>query len=103
MDCSFTGTIRITLIGTPHRVYRIGVGRLTLFRFFPNWFYEKLHVPYHVTQGLGYHFFFMWIFAVNGVIYVLYTWLSGEWRFLLPQRRSLQDAVQVTPRGFAPA
>ncbi len=80
----------------PHRVYRIGLGRFTLFRFFPDWFYGKLHVPYHVTQGLGYHFFFMWLFAMNGVVYVLYTWLSGEWRFLLPQRRSLKDAIQVT-------
>ena len=80
----------------PHRVYRIGLGRFTLFRFFPGWFYARLHVPYHVTQGLGFHFFFMWIFALNGLVYVLYTWLSGEWRFLLPQWRSLQDAVQVT-------
>jgi thiosulfate reductase cytochrome b subunit len=38
----------------------------------------------------------MWIFALNGVIYVLYTWLSGEWRFLLPERRSVRDAIQVT-------
>ena len=53
-------------------------------------------MPYHVTQGLGCHFFFIWIFALNGLIYVLYTWLSGEWRFLLPQRRSLQPAIQVT-------
>ena len=79
-----------------HRVYRVGVGRWTLFRFFPDWFYKVLHVPYHVTEGLGYHFFFMWIFTLNGIAWVLYTWLSGEWRFLLPQRGSLRDAVQVT-------
>ena len=69
----------------PHRVYRIGLGKVTLFRFFPDWFYKVLHVPYHVTEGLGYHFFFMWIFALNGIAWVLYTWLSGEWRLLLPQ------------------
>ena len=80
----------------PHRVYRIGIGHLTVFRFFPEWFYTKLHVPYHVTQGLGYHFFFMWFFALNGLAYVLYTALSGEWRFLLPQRRSFREAIQVT-------
>ena len=34
--------------------------------------------------------------ALNGVAWVLYTWLSGEWRLILPQRRSLLDAVQVT-------
>ncbi len=80
----------------PHRVYRLGIGHFTLFRFFPDWFYTRLNVPYHVTQGLGYHFFFMWIFAINGVAYVLYTALSGEWRFLLPQARSLRDALAVT-------
>jgi thiosulfate reductase cytochrome b subunit len=80
----------------PHRVYRIGLGHVTLLRFFPDWFYTRLNVPYHVTQGLGYHFFFMWIFALNGIAYVLYTALSGEWRFMVPERRSLRDAIQVT-------
>ena len=79
-----------------HRVYRIGIGSFTLFRFFPDWFYKALNVPYHVTEGLGNHFFFMWIFALNGVAYVLFLAISGEWRFLVPQRRSLRDAIQVT-------
>ena len=79
-----------------HEVYRVGVGDWTLFRFFPDWFYKALNVPYHVTTGLGYHFFFMWIFALNGIAYVLFLAISGEWRFLAPQRRSLGDAVQVT-------
>ena len=80
----------------PHRVYRIGIGRFTLFRFFPDWFYNLLHVPYHVTQGLGYHLFFIWIFTVNGIAWVLYTLISGEWRFILPQKQSLKEAIQVT-------
>ena len=80
----------------PHAIYRIGIGNFTLIRFFPEWFYQKLQVPYHVTQGLGYHFFFMWIFALNGIAYVLYMALSGEWRFVIPERRSLRDAIQVT-------
>jgi thiosulfate reductase cytochrome b subunit len=80
----------------PHQVYRIGIGNFTIFRFFPTWVYTKLNVPYHVTQGLGYHFFFMWIFALNGLVYVLYLVFSGEWRFLVPQKRSLRDAIQVT-------
>jgi len=80
----------------PHSIYRIGIGPLTILRLFPDWFYQKLQVPYHVTQGLGYHFFFMWIFALNGIAYVLFLGLSGEWRFLIPERRSLRDAIQVT-------
>lgn len=80
----------------PHAIYRIGLGNFTVLRLFPDWFYKQLNVPYHVTQGLGYHFFFMWIFALNGIAYVLFLALSGEWRFLVPDRRSLREAMQVT-------
>src|ERR1700753_2263744 len=67
--------------GTHQReVYRIGIGSWTLFRLFPDWFWKALDAPYRLTEGLGYHFFFMWLFAANGLVYVLYTWFSGEWR-----------------------
>jgi thiosulfate reductase cytochrome b subunit len=84
----------------PHAVYRIGVGPLTVFRFFPHWFWKAMNAPYHVTQGLGYHFFFMWIFAINGILYVSFTLLSGEWRFVVPDRKSLVEAIQVTLRDL---
>jgi thiosulfate reductase cytochrome b subunit len=84
----------------PHAVYRIGIGNFTLFRFFPDWFWKFIDAPYHPTFGLGNHFFFMWIFAINGIAYVLYTTISGEWRFMVPQRRSLRDAIQVTLVDF---
>ena len=80
----------------PHRVYRVGVGSWTLFRFFPDWFYKMLHVPFMVTTGLGYHFFFMWLFAVNGIVYVTYLIWSREWRFMVPHRESIKEAIQVT-------
>ena len=80
----------------PHAIYRIGIGKVTLLRLFPEWVYRQMNVPYHVTEGLGYHFFFMWIFALNGIAYVIFLVLSGEWRFLVPERRSLRDAIQVT-------
>jgi thiosulfate reductase cytochrome b subunit len=80
----------------PHRVYRIGIGSITLFRFFPEWVYKLLNSPYRITTGLGYHFFFMWIFALNGLVYVLYLAFSGEWRFLVPTMKSWREAIQVT-------
>lgn len=80
----------------PHEVYRVGIGSLTLFRFFPPWFYRWMNVPYRVTTGLGYHFFFMWIFAINGILYGLYLLYSREWKFMVPDRRSIAEAVQVT-------
>jgi thiosulfate reductase cytochrome b subunit len=80
----------------PHAVYRIGIGSLTLARMFPPWFWKAINAPYRVTEGLGYHFFFMWIFAINGILYVTYLLISGEWRVLVPERRSIRDAIQVT-------
>ncbi|MGD0443256.1 MAG: cytochrome b/b6 domain-containing protein [Edaphobacter sp.] len=80
----------------PHAVYRFGVGSLTLVRLFPPWFWKAINAPYRVTEGLGYHFFFMWIFAINGILYVTYLLISGEWRVLVPERRSFVDAIRVT-------
>ncbi len=81
--------------GNLSRVYRIGFGSFTLFRFFPNWVYSALGTPYQLTKGLGYHFFFMWLFAANGVCYVAYLAISGAWRDLCPSRTSLRDAIYV--------
>jgi thiosulfate reductase cytochrome b subunit len=80
----------------PHAVYRVGIGPLTLVRLFPPWFWKAINAPYRVTEGLGYHFFFMWLFAINGILYVSYLLISGEWRVLVPERRSIKDAIQVT-------
>ena len=79
-----------------HRVYRVGLGGWTLFRLFPPWFYNNLHLKFQLAKGLGYHFFFVWFFALNGIAYVLYTFFSGEWRELLPTRHSFVEAVEVT-------
>jgi thiosulfate reductase cytochrome b subunit len=79
-----------------HEVYRVGIGSWTLFRFFPPWFWDWYGAAYKITVGLGYHFFFMWFFMLNGLAYVLYTLISGEWRFLVPTRNSFKEAIQVT-------
>jgi thiosulfate reductase cytochrome b subunit len=80
----------------PHEVYRIGLGPLTVFRFFPVWFYKLIDAPYHVTKALGYHFFFMWVFAINGLLYVTFLLWSREWKFLAPTKASIGEAIQVT-------
>jgi thiosulfate reductase cytochrome b subunit len=84
------------LIYWANAVYRIGAGNITLFHFFPQKFYEWLHLDHRLAEGMAYHFLFMWFFAINGVLYVLYTILSGEWRYLVPDRRSFRDAILVT-------
>jgi thiosulfate reductase cytochrome b subunit len=74
------------------QVYRVGLGHWTLFRFFPLPFYDRFHLTFNLALGMGYHYFFMWLFAINGIAYVLYTWISGEWRSLLPGRDALKSA-----------
>jgi thiosulfate reductase cytochrome b subunit len=84
------------LIYWANDVYRVGFGGVTLFKFFPEWVYRALNIDHRLAEGMAWHFFFMWLFAVNGSLYVLYTAFSGEWRYLLPNRRSLREAIRVT-------
>ena len=79
-----------------HQVYRIGIGSFTLVRLFPDWFWKLLNAPYQITTGLGFHWLFMWFFAINGIAYAIYLGISGEWRVLWPQRQSFAEALQVT-------
>lgn len=67
-----------------------------LFHFFPKWFWETFSIPFRLAEGLQLHFFFMWFFAVNGIIYILYSIISGEWRTLLPLPGSFKRAALVT-------
>ena len=83
------------LIYWANDIYRIHLGRTTLFKFFPESFYKTFGISYKLSQGMAFHFVFMWIFFLNGLLYVLYTWISGEWRYLLPDRRSFKQAWQV--------
>ncbi|HEV8158238.1 MAG TPA: cytochrome b/b6 domain-containing protein [Pyrinomonadaceae bacterium] len=88
------------LIYWANAVYGIKIGSYELFHFFPAWFYETLGIPFRLADGLQLHFFLMWFFIVNGVLYVLYTIFSGEWRALLPVPGSFKRALQVTLYDF---
>jgi thiosulfate reductase cytochrome b subunit len=83
------------LIYWANDVYRIGAGRWTLFHFFPDWVYEAFGLNYQLAYGMSVHFFFMWLFAVNGVLYFISTIISGAWRHLVPTLRSPREALQV--------
>ncbi|MGH9608151.1 MAG: cytochrome b/b6 domain-containing protein, partial [Bryobacteraceae bacterium] len=53
-------------------------------------------IDYRLANGMALHFFFMWLFVINGVLYVGYTLISGEWRFLVPRSLSaFRDAWYV--------
>ena len=57
--------------------------------------WRAMHVNNRLAEGMALHFFFMWLFAINGFLYVLYTLISGEWRELVPRRGTFKDAWNV--------
>ncbi len=83
------------LIYWAHDVYQIRIGDRVLFRFFPEWFYRIFGLSSRLAEGMAWHFTLMWGFALNGLAYVAYTFISGEWRHLVPNRKSLREAWMV--------
>lgn len=41
---------------------------------------QKLNINHRLAEGMGWHFLVMWPFGLNGLIYVIYLLLSGEWK-----------------------
>jgi thiosulfate reductase cytochrome b subunit len=68
------------LIYWANDVYTFTIFGHTFFNFFPAWFNKALNIPFRLAEGMAFHFLFMWFFAINGFLYVLYTAISGEWR-----------------------
>jgi thiosulfate reductase cytochrome b subunit len=83
------------LIYWSNDVYRLGWGNATLLKFFPDTFYKALHIPYRLAEGMSLHFVFMWLFAINGIIYVLFLIFSGEWRLIVPNKKSIKESWLV--------
>jgi thiosulfate reductase cytochrome b subunit len=96
------------LIYWANDIYKVG----DLVKMFPDWFYAPVVKGIHIhaagdnetplyelrqrlAEGMGWHFLFFWIFAINGLAYVLYTAFSGQWRFIVPNGRSAKEAFQV--------
>jgi thiosulfate reductase cytochrome b subunit len=83
------------LIYWANDVYGIRLFGRELFHFFPDWFYRALGLQYRLAEGMAWHFCLMWGFTLNGIAYVTYTFVSGEWRYLVPNRHSFREAWQV--------
>ena len=83
------------LIYWANDVYKLGWNNTTILKFFPQSFYVALHLNYKLAQGMAFHFVFMWLFFINGFLYVLYTIISGEWRELVPNKHSFKEAWLV--------
>src|ERR1700694_303263 len=68
------------LIYWANDVYAVRVGGRELIKFFPASFYDALHVPFRLAEGMAYHFVFMLVFFFNGLLYVTFTGGCGGLR-----------------------
>lgn len=83
------------LIYWAYPTYRIGIGDFTLVKMnLDQTTWRALKVNNRLAEGMALHFFFMWLFAINGIAYVGYTLFSGAWREFVPNRRTKFNRVQ---------
>jgi len=83
------------LIYWANDVYHVTIFGHKFVQFFPMWIYKLLNIPFRLAEGMAFHFLFMWFFFLNGILYVAYTLISGEWRQLVPNRHSFKEAFLV--------
>ncbi len=83
------------LIYWANDIYKISMGEIVLFRFFPESFNTYFNIPQRLAEGMAWHFFLMWIFTINGVIYILYSIFSGEWKYIIPSKNAIKESFDV--------
>ena len=83
------------LIYWANDIYRLGWGNRTLLKFFPDSFYKAFSIPFRLAEGMSFHFVFMWLFAINGLLYVLYLLFSKEYKLIFPDKNSIKEAWLV--------
>ena len=83
------------LIYWANDVYKLGWGNKTVLKFFPDSFYKAFNIPFRLAEGMNLHFVFMWIFAINGLLYVLYLLFSKEWKLIVPNKKALKESWLV--------
>ncbi|HEX7020186.1 MAG TPA: cytochrome b/b6 domain-containing protein [Gemmatimonadaceae bacterium] len=63
--------------------------------------FEGRSIPTSLTFGgwlagaRNWHFAMMWLLVVNGLVYLGFIYLHGEWRDLVPRRGQLRDIVEM--------
>jgi thiosulfate reductase cytochrome b subunit len=62
----------------------------------PDWVYNHVSLgPYMLAPALRLHWFFAYLFMLNGVVYIAGLYLGGGWRPLLPRQTDLRDGLKM--------
>src|SRR5438046_2513871 len=63
--------------------------------------FEGKAIPADLTFGgwlagaRNWHFAAMWLLVVNGLVYITFIYLHGEWRDLVPRKGDVRDSWQM--------
>lgn len=68
--------------------------------FIPRQWLQALDMNQRLAEGMSWHFVFAIIFAVNGFLYAGFLILSGQYKYLLPDRKSLRQAILIFLHDF---
>lgn len=53
------------------------------------------NMQFRLAEGLSWHFFVAWLFAINGALYAGYLIISGNWRKIVPRPAAFKEAIYV--------
>ncbi len=89
------------MVGSGLRIFNAYAGFARRGETFCCYPFERHPIPAAFTFGgwlagaRNWHFAMMWVLAVNGLVYLGFIYLHGEWRDLVPRRHILHDAWQM--------
>jgi thiosulfate reductase cytochrome b subunit len=91
----------LVMIGSGLRIFNAYAGFARKGETFCCYPFEGRQIPDWLTFGgwlagaRHWHFAAMWVLVVNGLVYLGFIYLHGEWRDLVPARGVLRDAWQM--------
>lgn len=48
-----------------------------------------------LAEGMAWHFFVMWLYVINGMVYLTYMLISSEWKTLVPTKTTFKQVLPV--------
>ena len=91
----------VLMVGSGLRIFNAYPGFARKGETFCCYPFEGDPIPAWLTFGgwlagaRNWHFAAMWLLVVNGLIYVAFIYLHGEWRDLVPRRGHLRDSWEM--------
>jgi Ni/Fe-hydrogenase b-type cytochrome subunit len=91
----------VVMIGSGLRIFNAYPAFARRGEEFCCWPAARTPIPHDLTFGgwlagaRHWHFAMMWVLVVNGLVYLAFIWLHGEWRAIAPRRGDPRDAWEM--------